>query len=189
MNNVVKTWGLPVYAIMITLFGVFGQIAAHREALGPDLFYWLLRAWLLFAAIGGLWLTWLLCWMLMWLWRWGRKKCRSEVREGKTHRDASGKPLCPEEETFSALARDWEHHARHGELGFSRHRLDRFREWPMIQELSCQLFNMSAFTNDTYNRLEAWLLTHHVNGDQDEMLCMSQAEVVRLLREALDENT
>ena len=52
MNNASKTWGLPVYAIMIALFGVLVKILSQQEVLEPVTFYWLLGAWLLFAAIG-----------------------------------------------------------------------------------------------------------------------------------------
>jgi hypothetical protein len=105
--------------------------------------------------------------------------------EVKTYRDDSGRPICPQSETFGELASGWEQHAKFGEWYYSTQRLNRFPEFPEIQEFSCRVFGHSDWTNGTYNRLVSWLLTEHLAGSRAEMLAMPRSEVVRMLREAV----
>jgi len=116
-----------------------------------------------------------------WLWQ----ICRWRNSGARCYRDTTGHPLCPQSETFGELATGWEQHDKYGEGYYSITRLNKFGELPAIQELACQLFGHSAWTNDTYNRLVSWLLTNHLAGSRDEMRAMPQPEVVRLLREAV----
>jgi len=71
-----------------------------------------------------------------------------------------------------------------GAQAFPKENLNRFREWPMISEFCCRLFGHPAFNQDTWERLESWLLTNQTDGDREAMLRMPVAEVAALLREA-----
>jgi rubrerythrin len=99
--------------------------------------------------------------------------------------------LCPAcrsiKGTFSELSIEWECLRKYGEQhGQRRDRLGRFQEWPAIQELSCGLFRHTEFTESTWERLEAWLLTRHARDDREVMLTMQRTEIVRLLRTAVE---
>ena len=101
------------------------------------------------------------------------------------YRDELGRAKYPLEETLGKLWEGWKQYSRFGELYYSRERLNQFSEWPAIQELSCRLFDHKAFTSETWERLESWLLTEHLNGDREEFHVIPRKVVVRLLREAV----
>ncbi|MGD0900831.1 MAG: hypothetical protein ABR915_23615 [Thermoguttaceae bacterium] len=115
----------------------------------------------------------------------GERPWRWNVFRRKTHPsylDARGNPLCGKKDAFFGLSTDWETHTRNGETHYPRRNLDKYPEWPSIQELSCRLFKHPSFTNDTYERLIAWLLTDHASGSRNEMLGMPRSHIVELLR-------
>ena len=99
--------------------------------------------------------------------------------------DRHGDFLCPKAESFFELAVRWEARAKHGEASVPRAALESFAEWPAIEDLACRFFQHPSFSDETYRRLVAWLLSVHVHGDRNQMLAMPRKEVVRLLQEAL----
>jgi hypothetical protein len=58
--------------------------------------------------------------------------------------------------------------------------LNKFSEWPAIQDCACELFGHSVFNSATWQRLKTWLLAR-----PEKTFQVQRAEVVRLLREAV----
>jgi hypothetical protein len=63
--------------------------------------------------------------------------------------------------------------------------LRRYPEWPAIQHCACEVFGHAAFTSQTWERLENWLLAEHVE-THEAMHRMPRADVLRLLRAAVE---
>ena len=98
--------------------------------------------------------------------------------------------LCPTcrstEGMFTELWVQWECLSKYGnQHGRKEDCLGRFSEWPAILELACRLFAHATFTQSTWERLEAWLLTYHAK-DREAMHTMPRGEIVRLLRVAVE---
>jgi hypothetical protein len=62
--------------------------------------------------------------------------------------------------------------------------LDRFGEWPRINELACRRFNHASFGNATWDRLLGWLQVEE-GSTPSEIMQITVAEVARLLHEAV----
>jgi hypothetical protein len=85
----------------------------------------------------------------------------------------------PFEGTFGELKMQWEGLREYGEKYGNP---GKFQEWPQISEYACSLFGHPIFIQDTWDRLESWLLTYHAR-NREEMLSAQRTEIVRLLKE------
>ena len=100
-------------------------------------------------------------------------------------------PVVPEAEMFQKLWIQWELVQKYAREGFpqeeaaARQRLEHLSGWPAIAEYACRLFGHDRFSQDTWDRLERWLLADYA-ADREAMLRLSRQEIAALLRASAD---
>jgi hypothetical protein len=106
MDNLLWKW-VWRFALMVGILAGILAIFANANKAPQIILYCLLGTCIILVIIG------LILDFKPWRWRLFSSRLPSYL-------DESGRSKCPKEETFGALAIDWESHAKYGELGFSR---------------------------------------------------------------------